>query len=229
MKIKAELHSYPFFLIHKMWQIWSYQIDTSLSCEWTQRLEQPDPNVARSSAKEKSKDEREDKDGSRQSLLLISLHLAQDCSLIELASLNLAPASDLRSWLCLSGNLHTIFVTLSKEDILTSKSTKTQTWWQGKESVDAEKGRVWRQQDFRHTPIFWSQVANQEERNKTNPAFCATWTAKTVQTSTWWWPRKGRVWWESEGTKLPGLDQLSQGSCREGILQQGGSTAGKAY
>ena len=100
-----------------MRQICSHQIDTSLSCEWTQRLEQPDPNVARSSTKEKSKDEREDKDGSRQSLLLITLHLVQDCSLIELASLNLAPASGLRSWLCLSGNLHTIVVTLSKEDI----------------------------------------------------------------------------------------------------------------
>ena len=99
-----------------MWQICSHQIDTSLSCEWIQRSEQPDPNVAWSSAKKKSKDKREHKDGSRQSLLLITLHLVQDCSLIELASLNLAPASDLRSWLCLSGNLHTIFVTLSKED-----------------------------------------------------------------------------------------------------------------
>ena len=216
-----------------MWQICSHQIDTSLSCEWTQRLEQPDPNVARSSAKEKSKDEREDKDGSRQSLLLISLHLAQDCSLIELASLNLAPASDLRSWLCLSGNLHTIVVTLSKEDILTSISTKTQTWWQGKESVDAEKGRVWRQQDFGHTPIVRSQVAHQEQRDETNPAIFAICNQDQKQNQptnlpTLGWPRKGRVWWESEGTKLPGFDRLSQGSCRGGILRQGGSNAGKA-
>ena len=176
-----------------MLQIWSYQIDASLISEWTQRLEQPDPNVARGSAKEKSKDEREDKDGSRQSLLLISLHLVPDCSLIELASLNLAPASDLRSWLCLSGNLHTIVVTLSKEDILTSMPTKTQTRWQGKESMDAEKGRVWRQQDFGHTPIVRSQVAHQEQRDETNPAICAIWSAKTEQTSTWGWPRKGQV------------------------------------